>query len=251
MGIPAGFLNRLEWLFTNLGERKVATFGARAGGMLSEMHAGDRIVLGAAGGAGLNVAFGDKNKPAWERVQTGALWGAGVGMFTGPVMWYAGMAGEAAFRTARTAARGVPTTTSRIGRYLGNRYNVLRSSKSLYKAFGTVPIMMTAGAVTGGILAPSGQRMKGAALGAAAGLGVKAGYGIYRAYEAMPGIGQAAMIAAGTAGVFTVANALAPPQYGDIAEAPPMYETAGIRGRMNNLNATGDVTLGLNNRRHG
>ena len=229
--------------------------GSRLGGMLSEMHAGDRMLLGGAAGAGLSVAFGDQNKSIENRLETGALLGAGVGFFSSIAGSAAGALGESAYQGVR---RGTGPALRNVGNYFKEHtatFNSLRKTEGLgssaYKAFGTYGMFAATGAVVGG-LRDSDNRLRGIGYGALGGLALKGGVDIVRMYNRSNIVVQTAMIAGLTASAYGIARAFQNPEIA--GTAPTLSESMGIGSevsdRARSMNARGDIVFGLHNGRH-
>jgi hypothetical protein len=127
-----------------------------------------------------------------------------------------------------------------------------------YKAFGTFGLMMGAGAIAGGAIgAYEGHPVRGALIGAGAGLGLRVGTGIARQWSQSGFLGKTALTAGGVGLAYGITSALQGPDLSQsVALAPdvaglPEYGPpgSGVRARMDAMQASGDIVLGLHNRR--
>lgn len=240
-------IENLGWIARGLkSEVPVLSTTARAGAILSKAHMGDRILIGAVGGAALNVGFGDKDKPVLERLKSGVLYGAGLGAFTSIAAVGAGTAGEVAYRGLKA---GIPATGKGLYRYAGSRVSMFKSGASAMKAFGTYPAFMAAGAVAGATL-DQDDRLHGAMYGALGGLGLKAGFTTYDMYKNTNTLGKVGMIVGGSVAAAGITASMQGP--GTAAVAPDYAEAynGGVNNRMRSMNASGDLVLGSHRRRH-
>lgn len=242
-----GWVNSLKWIAAGLKTTTpVLETTTRIGARLAATNIGDRILLGAAGGAAANAFWGDKEKPLTERLKKGALWGAGAGAFVGLTARTAGMAGEGVYQGVKYA---VPTGGRSLGKYAANRVAAFRGGAGFYRSFGTYPVFMAGGAALGAYMSPD-NRMKGAAVGALGGAGLKtvAEVGMFYNRSSFPV--RAGMLAAGTVGAFGIASALQEPPTS--AELPSYEETmqGSMLDRVRAMNAQGDIVLGAHRGRH-
>jgi len=242
-----GWINSLKWIAAGLKTASpVLEATTRIGVKLATNNIGDRIVLGAAGGAAANAFLGDKKKPLTERLKRGALWGAGAGAFVGLTSRVAGMAGEGVYKGVKYA---VPTGGKSLGKYAAGRVAAFRGGAGYYRSFGTYPVFMAGGAALGAYMSPD-SRMKGAAIGAMGGAGIKtlAEVGMFYNKASFPV--RAGMLAAGTVGAFGIASALQEPPTS--AETPSYEETTqgSMLDRVRSINAQGGIVLGAHRGRH-
>jgi hypothetical protein len=211
-----------------------------------------RILSGAGVGAVAGAATGDPNEDLLSRI--------GKGMVLGTV---AGVGAEAAIRGA---GRGVEFAGRRFGGYFGRRNEVFSAAKKTMgmvpaarKAFLTPLTLGLVGAGVGAAVAPPGSTMMGAVLGGAAGAAIMPAKGLWTGYERLgkiPGAQTAALLSAAVPvamyGAFRDVG-----QQAGIAgvEGPegPIYQpmSSGVADRVAAMSASGEIVLGLNNRRRG
>jgi hypothetical protein len=126
---------------------------------------------------------------------------------------------------------------------------------------GNARIMTGAGAVFGGIIGSRYDHpIEGAAIGAGVGLAVKAGLGVNQLWKTVgkvPGGRMGLMLAASTV-LYGGVRATMSPQVQSEAYASDdgsggydYSDRSSVSRRMNRINATGNVALGLHNKRHG
>jgi len=210
-----------------------------------KLPVGYRVVAGAVAGGAADVAWGDKDTPFMDKLAQGMFAGGIAGGGVGFALRGAGKATEAAFSMGKSAVTSKAAQVQKIG----------------YKAFMKPGTLMLGGAVAGAALAPSGHKTQGAMLGAGLGLAYKPAMGIIKGFntlEHIPGAQTTALIAAATvpvvaAGIFGSgtpdASGGAVPGIGGTMDYTPLE--GGMKDRMVAMNASGEVVLGLNGRRHG
>jgi hypothetical protein len=208
-----------------------------------------RLLVGAGGGAVLGGMTGDKDTPITSRIARGAFVGAGLGLLAGG------------------AIRGIgagATAGGNLGKYAGAKE--FTALKAGFKAEGFKGLMRpfplaVGGAIAGAAIAGPDNRLQGAAIGAGIGFAampVKKVFSAYGALGHVPGA-KTAVLATAAAGAVIAgsiirnpepqAGAYATPGIGGTIDYEPI--SSGMQDRMYAMNASGDITLGLNNRRHG
>src|SRR5208337_4319577 len=119
-----------------------------------------RLLGGASAGGGGAAAFGDKDRDLMDRITEGVVMGAGTGLAAGGLLKAAGHVAD-------------------FGGAVGKRVAGKRMA-----AFGArMASTKAAGAGVGYMVAPEGQKAKGAAIGAGLGLMTPAAIGAYQGFE--------------------------------------------------------------------
>jgi len=115
-------------------------------------------------------------------------------------------------------------------------------------------LMMGAGAGIGALIGsslspdnPGRGAVIGGAVGAGAGLAASTAIRASRVWNKFGFLGKAGAIGALTAGAFGATTILGRSKYGQVDQANP--EDYGMQARMNAMSASGDIVLGLHNRR--
>jgi len=142
----------------------------------------------AAGDAGFSF-FGNPDQPIEDRLATGAILGAGVGAVAGTaggrrVAW---LAGEGGLATAKFGAKQYWGRASST--YAGLRRSEVGALSGAFHAYGTRSAFTAVGAVIGAASAGEGHRTRGAAIGAAAGFGVRSAVAGVEMYSNMARVG--------------------------------------------------------------
>ena len=210
-----------------------------------------RLMAGSAAGAAGQGFFGDKDRDLMDRITEGIVMGAGTGLLAGPLL--------------RVAGRGAQLGAAAGKKITGNRFGAFQKSIAKRGLWDTVQrspfVFAAAGAGVGYMVAPEGQKAKGVMMGAGFGLMVPTGIGVYKGYNALgkvPGAQNTAFIAAAAVPLAAQvafghgkpeASAYAVPGVGGTIDYEPLSE--GMADRMTAMNASGDIVLGLNGRRHG
>lgn len=212
-----------------------------------------RLAVGALGGGALGAMTGNPDESLEQRIARGMVLGGVAGLAAPAVMRLGGAGAET----------GVGGFINKIKKQ-GTKFNSLRAANpgakglmTAMSAFNTASNRMIAGAGVGALVAPRGHKLQGAGLGASIGL---AGPSIYRAGSAwnkIPSIGQSALLgslAVPIAGYGIIKGAgsltsIAGVEENGINSYQPM--TNSMADRMNAMNASGDIVLGLHNRQHG
>ena len=201
---------------------------------------GNRLAAGAAAGMVYQGLYGDQDLSIGERLGKGVFIGAASGGLVG---------------LGIRAAGSVTSGATRIGK------SVVASKIAEVQARGLVALtrpgtLMIAGAGVGAAIGGP----TGAAVGAGIGLGVRPIKSLWSGYEALgriPGGQTGALIAASTLPIAAgAAFGLRSPETEAAAMPGPLgmdYEPiqTGMRDRMIAMNASGDIVMGLNGRRHG
>jgi hypothetical protein len=225
---------------------------------------GDRVLLGAAAGAAIN-GFRNSDTPLGDRLVHGAIAGAALG-YTAPALF--GIGERVLPKVASTTGKGIFSHfTAMPGVYSKLRPSLGRGMAA-WKAFGTVPALALAGAGVGYM--HSGT-LKGAAIGAVAGVGVRvAGGGVewWNRIGKVPGFRTGLVMGTSAAGVLLGSMAKSDPRGAAEALPDPVGNSeyhpvgtvasrsifsaydSGIRDRLNSIGASGDVVFGLHNGRH-
>lgn len=208
--------------------------------MVESVPLGNRLLYGAAAGAGYQAVYGDQETPLSERIGKGLFIGGGLGAGAGLAIRGAGVAATAGARVGR----GI--VASKIGQVQKQGWRALTKPGSL----------MVGGAVAGGIMGGA----PGAVVGAGVGLAARPLKGLWTGYSALSKVpfGETgAIIAASTipitAGVLMDRGT---PETEAMAMPGPMgidYTPieGGMKDRMTAMNASGDIVLGLHGRQHG
>jgi len=225
-----------------------------------------RLLGGAAAGGVGAAAFGDKDRDLMDRITEGVVMGAGTGLAAGGLLKAAGhvadFGGAVGKRVAgkRMAAFGARMASTKAA--FTPEMGFFARAKKYAGVVGRSPLMtMAAGAGVGYMVAPEGQKAKGAAIGAGLGLMTPAVVGAYQGFEKLgkvPGgrmglyltaaaIPLAAQVAFGHGKPEAAASAV--PGIGGTIDYEPLSED--MSDRMTAMNASGDIVLGLNGRRHG
>jgi|SRR5208283_3862462 len=225
-----------------------------------------RLLGGAAAGGVGAAAFGDKDRDLMDRITEGVVMGAGTGLAAGGLLKAAGhvadFGGAVGKRVAgkRMAAFGARMASTKAA--FTPEMGFFARAKKYAGVVGKSPLMtMAAGAGIGYMVAPEGQKAKGAAIGAGLGLMTPAAVSMYHGYNALgrvPGGQNALFIAAAAIPLAAQvafghgkpeATASAVPGLGSTIDYEPLSED--MSDRMTAMNASGDIVLGLNGRRHG
>ena len=218
-----------------------------------------RLLAGAGTGAGLEAAFGDPNRDIMDRLAEGLFIGGTLGLGAGAVTRVIGrgadLAGTVSQKIAGNRMAAFQTrfaaNKAEFGFFKGVTETIQRSP------FATAGI----GAAAGYAIAPEGHKMQGLAIGAGIGVATPYALGAYRGFEAvskLPGgttglliagasVPLAAMVATGYGPPASAGAAV--PGVGGTIDYEPME--GDMRDRMTAMNASGDIVLGLNGRRHG
>lgn len=204
-----------------------------------------KLAAGATAGVAGEFAFGDPNQDFMDRITKGLMVGSALGLG-------AGYAVRATVRGAQAIEwGGRKAITSKMSAY----------KTQGYKAFMKPGTLALGGALAGAALAPSGSRLMGAAIGGGLGFAAMPAIKGYKAFDALgyvPGAQTGALIAAATVPVAagaifgrgaSEAEANAIPGLGAQMDYQPL--DGGMRNRAIAMNASGDIVLGLNNRKHG
>lgn len=204
-----------------------------------------RLLAGAGGGALYGALLGDRDKPFMERISKGAVVGLGLGLGTPELLRGAGLVASGGTRVSKAALTG--------------KFNAIK--REGFGAFMHPGTLMLGGAAVGAAIAPEGHRSQGAMLGASLGFGFIPGRAIYRGYEhlgVLPGAKPAALVAAGSGAVIagSIFGSPAAESSGTVmadVDGPIDYRpiSDNMRDRMMAMNASGDLVLGLNGRKHG
>lgn len=204
-----------------------------------------KLLAGAGGGAIAGALLDRSDVSFGEKIARGALVGGTLGFGAGMVLRGAGDVAAGAGRLTKAG--------------LVSKYSELRGTG--FKALMRPGTLALAGAAAGAAIAPSGSRTQGAMIGAAAGLAIGPVKNIYKGYTALgkvPGLQTAALVGLSAAtitaaGMFTrpvpQASAAAMRGEGEVIDYTPM--SGNMQDRMAAINATGDIVLGLNGRKHG
>jgi hypothetical protein len=249
-----------------------------------------RLLAGAGGGAAVGAMSGDKDTPVMERMAKGAFIGTGIGLGAGIALRGAGGLASGAESIGKTALssktsaigkamRGVgsatrqaihdvgPLTSGEQG-FMGIISGRVRQAGEILTplAKGLAPLtnpgtLALGGAAIGAMVAPSGHRMKSAAVGAGVGFAAMPAMQMMKGWKALGNVygGQTtALIAAAAVPVAASAmfgkatpdgSANAAFGAGGITDYSPSSDD--MRDRMYAMNASGDLVLGLHGRQHG
>jgi hypothetical protein len=225
----------------------------------------DKLWLGAAAGAAGFGLWGDKNQDLGDRVQVGALTGLVAGAAS-HLIWPGAQAGLYAGKLG--ASQYISSMKSRYAAMRGAGAGAFTSA---FHSYGTRGVFTGLGAVIGASMAGEDHRMQGAAIGGALGYGARSLWTASSMYKRLPtrwGPGKKLPTFFQTgfiAGLSTLAFAAGTAFRSDNHEAAAVYnETggydeytpgaapdSGVRERMRNINATGDMVLGAHGLRHG
>jgi hypothetical protein len=214
-----------------------------------------RALAGMTAGAGYQVMAGDEDTDIMDRITKGlligGLAGAGAPGITRGLGRVARFGGGIAEGGIRNKIEGVQAGIKKFGPW---------SPKS-YKTLMTPGFLGLAGAGIGAAIAPEGHRMQGAMIGGGIGFISPAIRNLWRGYstlEKIPGAQTGALIAAASiplaaSAVFgrtkPEAVGFAIPGVGAQMDYEPLE--GDMKNRMTAMNASGDIVLGLHNRKHG
>lgn len=205
----------------------------------------NRLLAGAGGGALYGAFLGDKDKSFSDRISRGAFVGAGVGLGAAHVLRGAGVVASAGERVGKAA--------------ITSKFNAIKHEG--FRAFMHPGTLMLGGAAIGAAVAPEGHRTQGAMIGAGLGYGFIPARSIYRGYNNLgkvPGLQTASLVTAASGAVVagSILRNPAPESSGRAVadvDSPIDYKpmSSNMRDRMMAMNASGDLVLGLNGRKHG
>jgi len=214
-----------------------------------------RLMAGAAVGVGYQAFRGDPDTDFFDRITKGVLLGSVAGLAAGPAV---------------KALGGFTTGTGRIAKWgITSKFSDVRAgikefgpwSAKSYKALMHPGFLALAGAGVGAAVAPEGHRMQGAAIGAGLGFMTMPVYHMAQGWKVLgniPGAKTSTLIAAAALPVLGSAivgrtlpetTATAIPGLGAQMDYEPLE--GDMKSRMTALNASGDIVLGLHNRKHG
>ncbi len=159
--------------------------------------------------------------------------------------------------------RALNKDTSVQGRMAFAAKGALARGKALYNNFGSTKAFMAGGAALGAVIGGAASddtakgAARGAAIGAGAGLVTKAAIGAISTYNKAGGFGKAGLMGGAVlastaifAGVRSLTRQPASMQYGETdASGETQYSNSPVKSRMESMNASGDIVLGLNNKR--
>jgi len=238
------------------------------------------LAIGAAGGALAFSYFGDQDRPVEDRLAVGAILGAGAGLVAGTAGGRSVVktVGMGALDAAKFGAKRYWSSASST--YEGLRVRGIGEFSAAFHAYGTRGAFAAAGALFGAAAAGDDHRLRGAAVGAAAGFGARAALAGAEMYSNMARIGgengvrvlRFKGLRTGIPGVPVAIAGLAALAFGaglamrhDDVVTQAVYNQAGgydeypdgaapdsgIRERMRAMGANGDVALGAHRARHG
>lgn len=208
-----------------------------------------RLLGGAGAGAVIGAMSNDEDLTIGEKISRGALVGTGLGLGAGFALRGAGAMGAAGEGIGKMALTGKAAEMKALG------------AKNSWKALMKPGTLALAGAAAGAAIAPPGHRGTGALVGAGLGFAAKPAMSMYKGYEKLGNVYGAqttAIMAAATVPLAAsvmfghatpTATGSAVPGIGGTIDYEPM--SGNMQDRMVAMNATGDIVLGLNGRRHG
>jgi hypothetical protein len=212
------------------------------------------------------AVYGDPNRDLMDRITEGVVMGAGTGLAAGSLTRLAGrgaeLAGSVGQRVVGNRAGAFSARLAAAKATITPEMGFFTKAKTLAAPFAKSPfITMTAGAGLGYMVAPEGHKAQGMTVGAGLGLltpaAIKA-YGGFEKLSQIPGgrmglyltaaaIPLAAQVAFGHGKPEATASAV--PGIGGTMDYEPL--SGDMADRMTAMNASGEIVLGLNGRRHG
>lgn len=218
---------------------------------VASTNIGDRLVVGAAAGAGAGAFLGDSDTPIATRLAIGATLGASGGAFIGSV-------GKTAVMAGKGIQSSFKPTMNMAGNYMKGRYAMYsKLSKSngiveaAFKAFGTYGHFAATGAIAGGVM-DKDDRIRGAVTGALGGLALRGGISTYKFYKKADPFTKMGMFTGLSAASYGVASSFQEQPVAGYGAPPEETYGAGssVSDRSRMMNANGDLVFGLHNGRH-
>lgn len=223
-----------------------------------------RLLAGFTAGGVVGAMTGNPDEDITTRFARGAFIGSAIGFGSAAVVRGVGRFTERAGMAGLRGIQGLPTAfKGQAARFSELRRAGVSGLEAARKSFATYGNVMLAGAGIGALVAPPGSRLQGAAIGAGVGvlgrMAMPAAIG-YSKLGKVPLLGtpaQAALLSSvgfpilayGTFRTGAPASEVAGIEnMGDTAYQPM---TSGVADRITAMSASGDIVMGLNNRRHG